>query len=37
MADFARWGFAVGEAPGNRGNEFLEQYNANQGKEISKY
>lgn len=32
MADFARWGFAVGEALGNRGNEFLEQYNANQGK-----
>lgn len=32
MADFARWGYAVGEALGGLGNEFLEQYNANQGK-----
>ena len=32
MADFARWGYAIGEALGGLGNEFLEQYNANQGK-----
>lgn len=32
MADFARWGYAVGEALGRLGIEFLEQYNANQGK-----
>lgn len=32
MADFARWGYAIGEALGDLGNEFLEQYTANQGK-----
>lgn len=32
MADFARWGYAVGEALGGLGSEFLEQYHANQGK-----
>lgn len=32
MADFARWGYAVGEALGSLGNEFLEQYNSNQNK-----
>lgn len=32
MADFTRWGYSVGEALGGLGNEFLEQYNANQGK-----
>ena len=32
MADFARWGYAVGEALGGLGNEFLEQYNSNQNK-----
>lgn len=32
MADFARWGYAVGEALGNLGNKFLEEYNTNQGK-----
>lgn len=32
MADFARWGFAVGEALGGFGNEFLDEYNANQRK-----
>lgn len=32
MADFARWGYAVGEALGGLGREFLGQYHANQGK-----
>ncbi len=32
MADFARWGYAVGEALGNLGNKFLDEYNTNQGK-----
>lgn len=32
MADFARWGYAVGEALGNLGDEFLEEYKSNQGK-----
>ena len=32
MADFARWGYAIGEALGGLGNEFLGEYNANQGK-----
>lgn len=30
MADFARWGYAVGEALGGLGNEFLDEYNTNQ-------
>lgn len=30
MADFARWGYAIGEALGGLGNEFLEQYRENQ-------
>lgn len=30
MADFARWGYAIGEALGGLGNEFLEQYRTNQ-------
>lgn len=30
MADFARWGYAIGEALGGLGNEFLEEYNRNQ-------
>lgn len=32
MADFARWGYAIGEALGGLGNEFLDEYNINQGK-----
>ena len=32
MADFARWGYAVGEALGSFGDEFLEEYNANQSQ-----
>lgn len=32
MADFARWGYAVGEALGGLGAEFLDEYNSNQGK-----
>lgn len=32
MADFARWGYAIGEALGGLGNEFLEQYNDNHTK-----
>ena len=32
MADFARWGYAVGEALGGLGNKFLDEYNTNQGK-----
>lgn len=32
MADFARWGYAVGEALGGLGKEFYEQYNDNQEK-----
>lgn len=32
MADFARWGYAVGEALGGFGDEFLEEYNANQSQ-----
>lgn len=31
MADFCRWGYAVAEALGNRGEEFLKQYRENQG------
>lgn len=31
MADFARWGFAVGEALGGLGQKFLDEYNENQG------
>lgn len=30
MADFARWGYAIGEALGGLGDEFLEQYRVNQ-------
>ena len=30
MADFARWGYAIGEALGGYGNQFLEEYKANQ-------
>lgn len=29
MADFARWGYAIGEALGGLGQEFLDQYAAN--------
>lgn len=29
MADFARWGYTIGEAIGNRGEEFINQYNTN--------
>lgn len=29
MADFARWGYAIGEALGSKGQEFLDQYAAN--------
>lgn len=29
MADFTKWGFAIGEALGGFGNEFLEEYNDN--------
>ena len=29
MADFARWGYAIGEALGGLGNEFLDQYAQN--------
>lgn len=30
MADFARWGFAIGEALGGYGEKFLNEYNTNQ-------
>lgn len=30
MADFARWGYAIGQALGDLGNKFLDEYNANQ-------
>lgn len=30
MADFCRWGYAIGEAMGGKGTEFLEEYNHNQ-------
>lgn len=30
MADFSRWGYAIGEALGNKGEEFLSEYNDNQ-------
>lgn len=29
MADFTRWGFAIGEALGGKGQEFLDQYSEN--------
>lgn len=29
MADFARWGYAIGEALGGKGQEFLSEYTAN--------
>lgn len=29
MADFARWGYAIGEALGGKGQEFLDQFSAN--------
>lgn len=29
MADFSRWGYAIGEALGNKGEEFLSEYNSN--------
>lgn len=29
MADFCRWGYAIGEAIGGFGNEFLKEYNDN--------
>jgi len=29
MADFAKWGYAIAEALGGRGNEFLESYQQN--------
>ena len=29
MADFSRWGYAIGEALGGKGNEFLVQYSNN--------
>lgn len=29
MADFCRWGYAIGEALGNKGEEFLSEYNSN--------
>jgi hypothetical protein len=29
MADFTRWGYAIGEALGGRGRRFLEEYDAN--------
>lgn len=29
MADFTRWGYAIGEALGNCGDKFLSEYNAN--------
>lgn len=30
MADFARWGYAIGEALGGYGNQFLQEYEMNQ-------
>jgi len=33
MADFARWGYAIGEALGGKGQEFLDQYAANYNKQ----
>ena len=33
MADFCRWGFAVGEALGGYGEEFLKEYHENQNKQ----
>ena len=33
MADFTRWGYAVGEALGGLGDEFLEQYKTNHSKQ----
>lgn len=30
MADFARWGYAIGEALGGLGNEFIREYRLNQ-------
>lgn len=30
MADFCRWGYAIGEALGGYGNEFLKEYRENQ-------
>lgn len=33
MADFARWGYAIGEALGGKGQEFLDQYAANYDKQ----
>jgi len=32
MADFTRWGYAIAEAIGYRGEDFLEAYAKNQGK-----
>lgn len=30
MADFCRWGYAIGQALDDKGNEFLDDYNCNQ-------
>lgn len=32
MADFYRWGYAIGEALGGQGEKFLSEYNANREK-----
>ena len=32
MADFCRWGYAIGEALGGQGEKFLSEYNANREK-----
>lgn len=33
MADFTQWGYAIGEALGNKGEKFLEEYNRNIDKQ----
>lgn len=33
MADFAKWGYAIGEALGGRGQEFFDQYTTNRSKQ----
>ncbi len=34
MADFAKWGYAIAEALGNRGNEFIEDYSLDEAERV---
>ena len=34
MADFAKWGYAIAEALGNRGDEFIEDYSLDEAERV---